>query len=111
MSHRHYSTGFWFGQPGQYYDDARYLRDWQVCAVVEQCTPDGRALLSLRNKFRAGDQVELVGPDCRPFAFDVPSMQTLRASRWRNRVIRRCVSGCSCRGKFHRSPSCGARWS
>ena len=77
VSHRHYSTGFWFGQPGQYYDDARYLRDWQVCAVVEQCTPDGRALLSLRNKFRAGDQVELVGPDCRPFAFDVPSMQTL----------------------------------
>ena len=44
---------------------------------MEQCTPDGRALLSLRNKFRAGDQVELVGPDCRPFAFDVPPMQTL----------------------------------
>ena len=28
VSHRHYSTGFFYGQPGQYTADARYIRDW-----------------------------------------------------------------------------------
>ncbi|MGM9536928.1 MAG: U32 family peptidase, partial [Candidatus Onthomonas sp.] len=75
VSHRHYSTGFWFGQPGQYYDDARYLRDWQVCAIVQSCDEHGLAVLSLRNKFRAGDAVEIVGPDTKPVAFTAPVME------------------------------------
>ena len=48
VSHRHYSTGFFYGQPGQFYEDARYIRDWQICAVVTDCTPEGLATLSLR---------------------------------------------------------------
>ena len=56
VSHRHYSTGFFYGQPGQFYEDARYIRDWQICAVVMGCTPEGLATLSLRNKFAAGHQ-------------------------------------------------------
>ena len=75
VSHRHYSTGFWFGQPGQYYDDARYLRDWQVCAIVQSCDENGSAMLSLRNKFRAGDTVEIVGPDTKPVSFQAPVME------------------------------------
>ena len=74
VSHRHYSTGFWFGQPGQFTEDARYIRDYQVCAVVESCSPDGKALCSLRNKFRAGDTLELIGPGLEPFSFQVPPM-------------------------------------
>ena len=74
VSHRHYSTGFYYGQPGQFTDDARYLREWQVVAVVERCDADGVATLSLRNKFAAGDAVEIVGPDCRPFAMTAPTM-------------------------------------
>ena len=77
VSHRHYSTGFWYGQPGQFYEDARYIRDWQVCAIVEDCDGSGLATLSLRNKFAAGDQVELVGPDTEPFSFVAPVMETL----------------------------------
>ena len=65
MSHRHYSTGFWYGQPGQFYEDARYIRDWQVCAIVEECDASGLATLSLRNKFSMGDTVEVVGPQLR----------------------------------------------
>jgi len=61
VSHRRYSTGFFFGQPGQYTESSRYIRDWQVCAIVTDCTPDGLATLSLRNKFAAGDEVEIVG--------------------------------------------------
>ncbi len=75
VSHRHYSTGFFYGQPGQYYENSRYIRDWQVVAVVESCDADGNAVLSLRNKFKTGDTVEVVGPDSRPFAMTVPIMQ------------------------------------
>lgn len=74
VSHRHYSTGFFYGQPGQFYEDARYIRDWQICAVVTDCTPEGLATLSLRNKFGAGDAVEVVGPDTKPFSMTAPMM-------------------------------------
>ena len=74
VSHRHYSTGFFYGQPGQFYEDARYIRDWQICAVVTDCTPEGLATLSLRNKFAAGDAVEVVGPDTKPFSMTAPMM-------------------------------------
>ena len=68
VSHRHYSTGFFYGQPGQYYDDSRYIREYQVVAVVTSCGEDGMATLSLRNKFCSGDEIEVVGPDLRPFS-------------------------------------------
>ena len=74
VSHRPYATGFYYGYPGQFYEDSRYIRDWQVAAIVQDCTADGLATLSLRNKFKAGDQVELVGPGCKPMAFAAPMM-------------------------------------
>ena len=74
ISHRHYSTGFFYGQPGQFTEDSRYIRDWQVCALVESCQSDGTAVLSLRNKFAVGDELELVGPDVRPERFTVSAM-------------------------------------
>ena len=77
VSHRHYSTGFWFGQPGQYTQDARYIRDWQVLAVVRACDGAGNALLSLRNKFAAGDALEVVGPDLPAFPMTAPMMEGL----------------------------------
>ena len=77
VSHRRYSTGFFYGQPGQYYQSSRYIRQWQVCAIVTECDEQGNAVLSLRNKFAAGDSVELVGPDFRPMAFEVPMMQDM----------------------------------
>ena len=77
VSHRPYATGFFYGQPGQYTENGRYLRDWQICAVVESCDADGNAVLSLRNKFSAGDTVEIVGPDCKPFALTVPVMEDM----------------------------------
>ena len=77
VSHRRYSTGFFYGQPGQYYQSSRYIRQWQVCAIVTECDEQGNAVLSLRNKFAAGDSVELVGPDFRPMAFEVPMIQDM----------------------------------
>ena len=69
ISHRHYSTGFFYGQPGQFTEDSRYVRDWQIVAKVLSCGEDGRALLTLNNKFARGDELELVGPNVRPVAF------------------------------------------
>ena len=69
VSHRIYSTGFYYGQPGQYTEHSRYIREWQIVAKVESCDENGLALCSLNNKFRAGDDLEVVGPDMRPFAF------------------------------------------
>ena len=66
VSHRHYATGFFYGEPGQYTAHSRYIRTRQVCAIVTDCDANGLATLSLRNKFSAGDPLELVGPDFRP---------------------------------------------
>ena len=75
VSHRRYATGFYYGPPGQYTENARYIREWQVVALVTACDGSGMATLTLRNKFSAGDEVEVVGPDLRPFAFRAPVME------------------------------------
>ena len=75
VSHRIYSTGFYFGYPGQYTENSRYIRQWQVAAIVESCDENGLAQCSLRNKFTAGEELEAVGPDTRPFAFAAPNMR------------------------------------
>ena len=77
VSHRPYSTGFYYGPPGQYTGDARYIRDYQVCAMVETCAADGTAVLSLRNKFTAGAQVELLSPGLEPMTFLAPEMKDM----------------------------------
>ena len=71
ISHRHYSTGFFYGQPGQYTESSRYVRDWQIVAKVVECDGEGNAILTLNNKFASGDALELVGPDVRPQSLTV----------------------------------------
>lgn len=75
ISHRHYSTGFYFGYPGQYTENGRYIRDWQVLAVVTACDAQGNATLSLRNKFACGDPIQLVGPGVPSFDLIAPMME------------------------------------
>ena len=74
VSHRIYSTGFYFGEPGQYVENSRYIRQWQICAKVESCDENGLARCSLNNKFRKGDALEVVGPDLRPFHITAEGM-------------------------------------
>ncbi len=74
ISHRHYSTGFFFGQPGQHTADSRYIRNRQIVALVTACDGNGTATLSLRNKFAAGAQLELVGPNIAPVSFTAGAM-------------------------------------
>lgn len=76
VSHRAYSTGFYFDQngPGQYYEDAHYFSDCDVMAVVLHCDVDGTAVLSQRNKFFVGDTLELIAPGMKPMPFTVAHM-------------------------------------
>ncbi len=80
VSHRIYSTGFYYGYPGQYVENSRYIREWQICAKVDSCDENGLAICSLNNKFKAGDELELVGPDTRPFPFTAPMMADLEGN-------------------------------
>lgn len=74
ISHRHYSTGFFYGEPGQYTENSRYVRDWQIVAKVQSCDQDGNAVLTLNNKFAVGDALELVGPGVRPQSLTVEQL-------------------------------------
>ena len=80
VSHRIYSTGFYYGEPGQYTENSRYIREWQIVAKVEECDESGVALCSLNNKFRAGDRLEVVGPDLRPFEIIPEGMTDLEGN-------------------------------
>ena len=77
VSHRIYSTGFYYGQPGQYVHNSRYIREWQIVARVDSCDENGLALCSLNNKFAEGAELEVVGPDLRPFAITAGGMKDL----------------------------------
>ena len=76
ISHRQYCTGFYFGEPGQYYPDAMYFADAAVCAVAEGRTDgEGRAVFTQRNKFAAGDALELVRPGEKPLNLTCPELR------------------------------------
>ncbi len=57
VSHRDYSTGFYFNKPdeneGQVYDNAGYIRDYELIAIVQDYQ-DGIATVAQRNKFYPG---------------------------------------------------------
>ena len=67
VSHRKYCNGFFFGVPeeSQYYENSGYIRNYDVVAVVEECR-DGTVYCTQRNRFFAGDTVELLAPSSRP---------------------------------------------
>ncbi len=67
VSHRKYSKGFFFGVPeeSQYYENSGYIRNYDVVAVVEKCD-SGTVYCTQRNRFFAGDKVELLAPSCKP---------------------------------------------
>ena len=65
ISHRDYTTGFLFGQPlaGQCYETGGYIRRWEVAGVVTGYDAAHRRLLcEQRNKFEAGQKLELLLP-------------------------------------------------
>ena len=75
FSHRPYSTGFYFGQPGEHYPEGSYFFDAEIVAVVESCGPDGEALLTERNRFSVGERLELLNRHGKPVPFPVTDLR------------------------------------
>ncbi|MBQ1358314.1 MAG: U32 family peptidase [Oscillospiraceae bacterium] len=69
VSHREYSTGFYFGYPGQYTKDSEYYSTYDVAAVVDSCDETGNAVLHQRNRFFPGDELEILMPGKEPVTF------------------------------------------
>lgn len=75
VSHRQYSTGFYYGRPedGQFYKNGGYVREWDVVAVVDQ-TCGEQLLCTQRNKFSVGDELELLIPGQKPIPYHVTAI-------------------------------------
>ncbi len=74
VRHRPYSTGFFYGAPGQHVAASSYTSTYEVAAVVESCDAEGNAVLTQRNKFSRGDALELLTNDGAPVAFTAGEM-------------------------------------
>lgn len=83
ISHRPYSTGFFYGKPtdgsgtqdpntvtngGQYFADSGYMRDHDFVGVVDSCE-NGIMHLTQRNYFTLDDELELLPPHAEPIKF------------------------------------------
>jgi putative protease len=68
ISHREYSTGFFYGRPenAQTYKSAGYVRDYSVAGVVEGYE-DGNVLVRVKNKFSKGQVLDCLEPKTKPF--------------------------------------------
>lgn len=88
ISHRPYSTGFFYGKPtdgsgtqdpnivtngGQYFADSGYMRDYDFVGVVDYCE-DGVMHLTQRNYFTLSDELELLPPHAEPIIFKPESV-------------------------------------
>nr|WP_282580225.1 U32 family peptidase [Natroniella sulfidigena] len=71
ISHRHYTTGFYFDRPTgkeQNYTSSGYSRDYDFMGIVRNYLPQTEeAVIEVRNKFFQGDQVEIFGPETDTF--------------------------------------------
>ena len=66
VSHRPYTTGFYFGKPdenSQVYTSSSYIRDYDLIGIVKSYDAEtGIATVSQRNRFFKGDEIEIIRP-------------------------------------------------
>ena len=68
ISHREYSTGFYFGyEPGQTTDNGAYIRHYDAAAFCEKSIDDTTSVISQRNKFCVGDTLDILPPGGVPY--------------------------------------------
>ena len=67
VSHRPYTTGFFYGRPtsdGQVYETSSYIRDYELVGIVTGYDKEAKRLtISQRNRFFAGDELEIIQPN------------------------------------------------
>lgn len=65
-TYRQFTTGFFFGPTDhetQIYDNNTYVRGYTYLGRVDEVTEDGLAVFDQKNKFSAGDEIELMMPE------------------------------------------------
>lgn len=66
VSHRPYTTGFYFTKPGadaQVYETSSYIRDYELIGIVRGYdAKTGRMTVTQRNRFFEGDEIEILQP-------------------------------------------------
>ena len=73
VSHRAYTTGFFFNKADentQLYENNIYIREYDFIGIVLKQEND-RILVEQRNKFQVGDEVELYGPQKELYVFTI----------------------------------------
>lgn len=67
VSHRDYTTGFYFGKPGgteQHYASSSYIREYDMVGMVDSYNEKtSMAAVIQKNRFFKGDEVEFLCPD------------------------------------------------
>ena len=67
VSHREYTTGFFFNKPDsnqQIYTNNSYVREYDLVGVVDSYDEENKILnITQRNKFFANDEIELMLPE------------------------------------------------
>lgn len=76
VSHRPYTVGFAFGQRKDliWQEENGYIRDYEVVGIVQR-QENGRLYVSQRNRFFAGDSVEILMPQTVPPVLTVTDLQ------------------------------------
>lgn len=73
VSHREYTTGFYFNKPNennQLYTSNTYIQDYTIVGVVKSYDEaSGIATIEQRNRFFKGDEIEIIRPGGVSFAF------------------------------------------
>lgn len=97
VSHREYCTGFFYGRENasQRYETSSYVRNCDVVAIVKECR-NGRIFLTQRNRFFAGDTLEVLSPGKPPVSI---TAQDLQNEAWEsietaNHAMMDCSIGC-----------------
>lgn len=66
VSHRPYTTGFYYNKPdkdSQVYTTSSYIRDYELVGIVKEYNPDTKiAVITQRNRFFAGEEIEIIQP-------------------------------------------------
>lgn len=89
-SHRHFDTGFFYGQPkqGQIYENSSYQKDYVfVGKVLGYDAEKGLHRVEQRNKFVVGDQLEVLTQKGENLPFTVDKIITLAGEEKEEAVL------------------------
>ena len=97
VSHREYCTGFFYGRENaaQRYADSSYVRNCDVVAVVNRWE-QGRLYLTQRNRFFAGDSLEIVAAGQPPVTVAAQGLENVdgESIETANHAMMQCSIAC-----------------